>query len=227
IPVRYSLYVALLAALLLGVVLDALHDALGPAPVGRHSRRAAARSGRPRRTWALPGALAVVALLPLTPKLPFTAVQPLGVPAYFASAVFRLPAGSTAVLYPFPTSTISNGQMWQAVADLHFRMPGGYFLVPQPPEDGIAFSALLGYSRSTLTAVTLTQLYDGDPPPLTPVLRARVRAQWSAWHVRTVIAFPEGSPRPDQAIGYFTTLVGAPPSPGPGGAFVWRTAASG
>ena len=197
IPVRYSLYVALFGALLLAVVLDALHDALAPRSAGRHTAPARARR-RPgvAARWVVPGAVAVVALLPLVPNVPFTAVGPVGTPLYFSTTVDRIPVGSTAIVYPYSSSLTPNAQMWQAVADLRFRMPGGYFLVPQPPDDHIAFSPTIGYGRDTLTATTLTELAAGRPPALSPALRASLLSQWRAWHVRTLIAFPEGEPDP-------------------------------
>jgi hypothetical protein len=220
IPVRYSLYVALFAALLFGVVLDALHDGFGASSTGRHTARSQ------RRTlaavgWMVPGVIAVVALLPLVPNVPFIAVGQVGTPLYFSTTVDRIRAGTTAIVYPYPSSLTPNAQMWQAVADMRFRMPGGYFLVPQPPSDHIAFSSAIGYGRLTLTATVLTELYRGSPPALTPSLRTKLLGQWQAWRVRTLVAFPEGVPQPGQAVSFFASLLGGPPRLEPGGAYVW------
>ncbi len=226
IPVRYSLYVALFAALLFGVVLDALHDALGAGRTGRHTARSRRRRGA-AVGWVVPGVIAVVALLPLVPNVPFTAVGQVGTPLYFSTAVDQIRPGTTAVVYPYPSSLTPNAQMWQAVADMRFRMPGGYFLVPQPPSDHIAFSPTIGYGRLTLTATVLIELYQGRPPALTPTLRTKLLGQWQTWHVRTLVAFPEGVPQPAQAVSFFSSLLGRPPRLEPGGAYVWDRIPSG
>jgi hypothetical protein len=220
IPVRYSLYVALFAALLFAVVLDALRDTFGTRSTGRHSTQ----RRRQRSTalgWMVPGVIAVVALVPLVPNVPFTALGPVGTPQYFSTAVDQIRAGTTAIVYPYPSSRTPNAQMWQAVANMRFRMPGGYYLVPQPPSNHIAYSPVIGYGRTTLTATVLTELYEGSPPPLTPTLRRTLLAQWQAWHVRTVIAVPDGSVQPGQAVSFLSSLLGRPPRREPGGAEVW------
>jgi hypothetical protein len=211
----------LFGALLFGVVLDALHDALSPRRSGRHAAARGRRRSAVVAAWAIPGVVAVVALLPLVPNVPFTAVGPVGTPLYFSTTVDRVPLGSTAIVYPYPSSVTPNAQMWQAAAGLRFRMPGGYFLVPQPPDDHIAFSPTIGYGRDTLTATTLTELAGGRPPAFTPALRAGLVSQWRAWHVRTLIAFPEGEPDPGRVVSFFTSVVGGPPRLEPGGAYVW------
>ncbi len=220
IPARYSLYVALFAALLFGVMLDALHDTFGARRTGRHSARSQRRRGTVA-AWVAPGVIAVVALLPIVPNVPFTAVGSVGTPLYFSTAVDQIPTGSTAIVYPYPSSLTPNAQMWQAVADLRFRMPGGYFLVPQPPSDRIAFSPAIGYGRDTLTASVLIALYGGNPPSLTPTLRTKLLGQWRSWHVRTLVAFPEGVPDPGRAVSFFSSLLGRAPRLEQGGAYVW------
>ena len=86
---------------------------------------------------AVPSVVAVVALVPLYPVTPMRQIRPLDTPAYFTSAgVSEIPTGSVAMLYPFPSSVTPNGQAWQAVAKLSFKMPGGYFLVPLGPVTG-------------------------------------------------------------------------------------------
>jgi len=223
IPVRYSLYVALFAALALGVILDALHDRLASRRAARHADHRQAAHDRRLVAVVVPVAVAVVALLPLLPVAPFTAsIGPLGTPAYFTSpALQRIPDGSVAVVYPYPSPATPNAQAWQAVGGLRFRMPGGYFLVPGSADNAIAFSPQLSYMRDTVTAEVLTKLATGSPPPLTPALRRSLLAEFRSWDVRSVVAFPAGTPDPAQAVAYLTALLGRSPVREPGGGFAW------
>jgi hypothetical protein len=222
IPVRYSLYVELFAALLLGVVLDALHDAR----ITRHLRpkrdHASTVHGRNVMAIVIPAVVAVVALLPLWPAVPFTAIGSVGTPPYFSSqALKQIPEGSVAVVYPYPSSATPSAQVWQAVAGMHFRMPGGYFLVPEGPDNHIAFSPALAYTRATQTAEVLNQLFLGTPPPLTPTLRNALLDEFHSWKVRSVVAFPAGTAKPGQAVAFFTSLLGKSPKVEVGGAYAW------
>jgi len=213
IPVRYSLYVALFAALVLALALDRLHDwCRGRArPPWLH---------RPSGAAVVPGVLAVVCLLPLVPTLPLGTASDPGIPSFFTSSALRqIPEGSVALLYPFPSSTTPEGQLWQAQSDFHFKMPGGYFLVPQPPGRAIAFSPATGYTTNTLTSRTLIALEAGTPPPETPALRAALGAQLRSWHVRTLIASLPGVADPTRSLAFLTWLAGNPTSVD--GVLVW------
>jgi hypothetical protein len=222
IPVRYSLYVELFAALLLGVILDALHASLNSRSLRPRRDHARALHDRTVLAVAFPIVAATVALVPLLPAAPLLGIGPVGTPAYFTSpALKHIPAGSVAVLYPYPSSITPNGQAWQAVAGMHFRMPGGYFLVPGDAGNHIAYSPTLAYTRDTLTAEVLNKLSLGTPPPLTPALRASLLDEFRQWHVRSVIAVPAGTARPAQSIAFFTSLLGKPPVPEAGGAYAW------
>ncbi len=228
IPARYSLYVDLFAALLLGLALCHLHDGLADHRLrtGGVDRFLFSRSDERRRNWlwprVVPLAVGVVALLPLLPAVPFAGVAPVRVPTYFTTpAVTRIPAGSVAVVFPYPSPATPQPQLWQAEAGLRFRMPGGYYLVPQGDKHHIAFSSQLSYGESTITAQVLSALYQGSPPSLTTSLRTEVDAELRNWGVGTVLAFPELSPRPVRSLAYLTSLLRAPPVVQPGGAYAW------
>ena len=222
IPVRYSLYMVLCAALLLALFLQRIHGALGARPLHPHRDPARARHDRRVAAVAVPLMVAVVALAPLYPVAPMAGIAPVGTPAYFTSpAVSNIPEGSVALLYPFPSSVTPNAQAWQAVAKLSFAMPGGYFLVPSGPDRTIAFSPELSYTRATLTARVLTGLESGHAPDETPALRTALRAQWQRWGVDSLVVFPEGEPDPAAVIRFFTWVVGEAASTGPGGAYTW------
>jgi hypothetical protein len=222
IPVRYSLYVELFAALLLGLILGALHDSLVASRMRSNGVHTRTVHDRTIVAVAIPAIVAVLALLPLLPAVPFTALGPVGTPTYFTSPALRqIPEGSVAVLYPYPSSTTPGAQAWQAVAGMRFRMPGGYFLVPGGPDNHIAFSPTLAYTRDTLTARVLSQLFVGTPPTLTPSLRVALLGEFRMWDVRSLVAFPAGTTKPDQAIAFFTSLLGVSPSVEADGAYAW------
>ncbi len=230
IPVRYSLYVALFAALLLALILDHLHTVLVERRSNGVPRRAHSKGGTRRQAKVsasvmatlVPLALAAVALLPLLPAAQYP-VADIGTPAFFSStALQKVPPGSTAVVYPYATAVTPNSQQWQAAADMRFRMPAAYFLLPKGRNDhSIAFGPTLGYTRDTLTARVLVALYNGQPPTQTPQLRASLLAQFHSWHVRTFIAFPTLGADPAGFVAFMTWLLGAPPTGEPGLADVW------
>ena len=222
IPVRYSVYTVLFASLLLAVILDRIHASLARRRLHPHRDPVKARHDRGVVAVAAPLAVAALALFPLYPVAPLSGIAPVGTPAYFSSPeLTAIPPGSVALLYPFPSSITPNAQAWQAVAELRFAMPGGYFLVPSGPARHIAFSPGLSYTRNTMTARVLTGLETGTVPPETPALRTALRSQWRRWSVDSLVAFPEGEADPTAVLHFLSWVVGRPPSTGAGGAFTW------
>ena len=205
IPSRFALYVTLFASLLLAILLEALHQRWSQSRSGRHSRS----KERPWRS-AMVMAMAVVVLVPLVPVAPFEGVADVGIPRYFTSpAVHRIPTGSVAMLYPYPSALYPTDQQWQAQAGLPFKMPGAYLLVPGPDRN-IAYSPRYSYTRATLPAVTFIQLSQGEPPVESSALRAALLAQMRAWDVETFLATLGGTTNPAQAMGFLTWLLGRP-----------------
>ena len=215
IPVRYALYVALFASMILAVALDALH------------RRVVARARAgwlrtPLGSAMAPGVLAALCLVPVIPAIPLSGFADPGIPAYFDSpSLQRVPVGSVALLYPFPSSANSEGELWQASADFWFKMTGSNFLVPQPPGRAIAYNPAIGYGADTITSRTLVALAAGMPPAETPALHAALVAQLRGWHVQTVLASTVGLTHPVQSVQFLTWLAGERPTPD-GGVLVWR-----
>ena len=206
IPVRYSLYVALFAGLVLALALDRLHAraraarrtrvAAHPGRLGAGPRRAGRRlpgAGdpvRPARSGGRPG----------RPRV----LQRTGRPAH--------PGGLGRPPLPYPSTPTPQGQLWQAQADFRFKMPGGYFLVPQPPGRAIAFSPALGYDTDTLTSRTLIALAAGTPPAETPALRAALGAQLRALARADAAGVDGRGGDPAQSVQFLTWLAGAPRS---------------
>lgn len=216
-PARFALMVALFAAVVFACALDGVHravDGSGDHAPRRRMRRRAAGVG-------LPALVAAVALVLLIPAVPFGNVAYNGTPPYFTSSAVRsLPAGSTAVIFPWPSGAFPPPSVWQAEAGFRFKMAGGDFLVPQGPQHHVAYSPLLAYSANSLTATTLTEVADGKPPAETAVLRSGILSELRAWRVDTVIAVPSYLSNSTAAMGFMQWLFGTP-SARPAGAVVW------
>jgi hypothetical protein len=199
VAARWVTYFWLFAALLLALLLDGAHSAV--AADGRLGRYGGA---------AVSGLLAVVVLLPLLPAWPY-ASTPAAVPSWFTSGARSLPAGSAALVYPIASSTDDSSMLWQAMAHMDFRMPGGFAVIPDA--DG-------------------TNTFNGQPSPLEEALAqceggaaavpgfpaAAVRAQLRQWGTETVAVVPT-APGAACATALFTGALG-PPHP-VGGVLLW------
>jgi hypothetical protein len=213
IAARYSLYVMLGAALMLGLTLEALREHLlgglgRPGGLGlfgllggRGGRRPAVAAG------AACGALACLALVPLVPAWPYYAARVTQVPGYFSSsAVKAIPSGSVAVTYPFPTSADASSMLWQVAASMRFKSPGGRFILPA--------------SAPTPVEQAFTRLAAGHRPPMTSGLRCALRSELRSWPTRAVLVQPGGQ-RPAQVMPFFEWLLGRPPDTRSGGISAW------
>ena len=153
------------------------------------------------------------ALLPLIPRLPFPA-EPVEVPRFFTGGgVKQLPQGSVALVLPYARLANSSAMFWQAAADMRFRMPEAYALLPGP-----SFS-----SPPTQTSSLMRLIEQGEEPPaLSDDLRGQVLRDLGAWKVEAIIVGP--MPDRERMIAFFTWLTGTPPRQD-GGVYIWRLAA--
>src|SRR5256714_4799083 len=194
LPARLMLYVFLFAGLLLAVLVDEWI----PSPASRKG---------------FIGALLIgAALLPLIPRLPFPA-EPVDVPSFFTGGgVRQLAQGSVALVLPYARLANSSAMVWQAAADMRFRMPEAYALLPGP-----SFSSPPTATGSLMRIIELGE----EPPALTDDLRHQVLGDLAAWKVEAIIAGP--MPYRERMIAFFTWLTGATPGQD-GGVFIWRLA---
>ncbi len=202
IPARFSLYVDLFCAIALAVVVDSLASgwAAHPGANRRHGRPLTVTVGR-----AAAGSVALIALAPLVPAWPYPVTR-VDVPRFLSTAAVAIPAGSTVVTYPYPGEREDAAPLlWQAETGYRFRLPGGYFVLPQ------AGNGAAGVGRWTPTSSVFDQLFDGATLPESEATRASLRAEWSAWHVSALLAEPAGRD-PARAVAYLTWLVGRPPT---------------
>lgn len=218
-PARLSLFVALFASLILAIGLDHLkHRAMGSTTWSSsrsQSRHPAPRTLPPAGAKALAAAVGVGVLLPLVPSWPYP-VGAVDTPAYFTTnAVEAVPAGSVALLYPYPSPNVDSALpvLWQVTSKMRFKTPGGYFLVPQ------AGTGRATFGRVTLIGTTLDELYSGAKVAPSPSLRAELWNELDSWKVETVIAAPVGAD-PKAAMSFLTWLIGRRPVSS-GGVEVW------
>ena len=169
IPSRWFCYVWLFAALLLALIVDALYSRLAGGP-GRSDRLGA---------LAASSLLVVCVLGPLVPAWPYPAAAA-PVPAWFTEGARSLPVGSTVVVYPFSSPSSSSAMVWQAMADMRFRMPGGYAVFATPT--GATFDSQPSELHSALAAC-----FAGDAPTLAP---ATTRSQLRAIGASAVVVVP-------------------------------------
>ena len=201
VPSRLAVFTALFAGLLLAAALDGLWSGGG---------------------WALRGLAvltALVVLAALAPPGPFRARPVVATPPFFTGGAVRaLPRDGVALVVPFPRRGRTNVAMvWQAQAGMWFKMPGGYFVGPDPG-GGTRHDA-----PPTTTSVVLNRIQRGRrPPELTPALRRKISRDFASWRVASVVLGPMNNR--EAMRGFLSDLLGRPPASA-GGVAVWPDAA--
>lgn len=175
---------SLMSALLLGLALAA-----GLEHVSRQSVVAA-------------GALAALALGPLTPVHIGTAQRP-EVPRFFAEGADVIAEGTTVVVAPPAGYGNVDAMRWQAAADFRFRLPGGYFIGPS--YDG---RAVIGPLPRTLLGL-LNEVRDKGAVSLTPEQRSGALIDLEDYDASAVVVGP--MPHRAEAEALITDLLGRPP----------------
>ena len=142
---------------------------------------------------------------------------PVQVPDFFTGqAVDRVPVDSVVLLAPLPGPGQAAPMFWQAMADLRFRIPGGYFVGPDP-----IGRAKYGFNPRPLTG-WMGRIRSGRRTPrLNPTRRAVLVNDLVYWKVGTVVVGPMKEPdRLSRMVAFFTELLGRDPSR-VGGVWVW------
>ena len=199
VPAGAPLYCALFAAVLLGVTLDRLRVAVRD---GRLAATLGARWGREATAAALGGVLTALALFhhPTSPtrtsgpspNRPTSRRRRSG----RASPRDRRPSST-----PPPSGPPSKPSPGSCGA-LASRCPSAPFWSREGTSGPIAFDPTVGYTVDTPLTRALDSLYSGTPPPMTPAEREVLRDQLLAWHLKSIIAFPQGA-RPQEVVPYF------------------------
>jgi len=200
VAARWITYFWLFAALILAVTIDAVRARL----TARTSR------GSGLAALGVCTLLAACVLVPLVPAWPYASAS-VRVPAWFTGAARSLPLGTTLVVYPWASPSDSSAMLWQAEADLRFKMTGGYGIFANP-----AGTIALGGQITPLEA-TLTACEAGATPTLSP---AAVRSQLHAVGASIVVVVPTapGAPCAEQIL---EAALGQPENTE--GVLLWRT----
>lgn len=192
-PARLMLYVDLWVAVLLGLCSDRLLFA--------------------QRSHLRTKLVAVLAAISVAPIFP-TPVTVDSTPAFFKAGndIERVPQGSVVLVAPFSQGPLTSEPMlWQATANLRFRMVGGSFLGPFPGVDvyGPPYTSLY----EAMYAVNR-----GEMPTLTVDLLDRLRREIAADQVHTIVVGP--MPHQENMVKLLTWAEGRSPVVDQG-VYVW------
>ena len=186
LPVRFSLMVFLMVALLIAVFVDATLVT----PGWRH-----------RLVPAVALGLSIAALFPAVPFL----TSPLGAPRFFSrpSALHALPEGSVILAAPFAVVGKADAMYWQAEASMWFRMPEGEAFVPSPYPL---------YPPPSATEFALVRIADGTVPlaAIDAGVPSQIRDDLRRWHVEAIVVGP--MPHRYEAVALLTAVMGRAPS---------------
>ena len=217
LPVRFGVMLDLAAGALLAVGLDDVARRRGLDDVARRrglddvARRRARDDTAHVRRVAAAGAVAVVCLVPLLPRLPFRTTK-WSVPAFFrGEGADAVGDGAVVVVSPYPSEADPPVEVWLAEAGDRWRSAGGTYFVP-----GRAGHVTIGGPVPVADAVDV-RLEQGVAATALVPLRGQVVADLQDRHVRAVIAGP--GPHRDQVVRWWTTLLG--PSRPVGGVDLW------
>jgi hypothetical protein len=181
---RLMLYVFLAGAFLVAVTLDRAREGLG-------------------KSMAVLGAGLVLLTIAPDPSFPATQVR---VPEFFRSAsVERIPKGSVALVAPFSRDTsTAEPMLWQARADMRYRMPSGYAL---GPDVNGRFSYL---PIPTELSRKLEEIQQGRAIGREPVeARDRFRRELRRLRVRSVVVGP--MPHRAAMVAFMRRVIGQRP----------------
>ncbi|MVO86563.1 glycosyltransferase [Streptomyces sp. p1417] len=149
--------------------------------------RLAARGGALR--YAGLGAVAL-ALLPLFP-LPLKAVDRTEVPSFIADGTWKeyvdTAAGETLVPVPLPDPAGAEALHWQAVADLGFKLPGGYFNGPWGPDR----IGIYGASPRNTSNLLRDIRNSGRPVRLSDAWRRAAQVDLRYWNAGVLVLAPQ------------------------------------
>jgi hypothetical protein len=90
-----------------------------------------------------------------------------------------------------------------------YKMPAGYFRVPQGPANAVAFDGIYGYGFSNLAGEVLFNLAAGTPEHVTTALQLEFIDQLKGWKVRQLVA-SVAEPDAVHELRYLEKLVGPP-----------------
>ncbi|HVB70035.1 MAG TPA: hypothetical protein VND83_00850 [Acidimicrobiales bacterium] len=207
IQVRFGLLVTFFAGALVALGLDEMHRRAIPvaeastvkSPFALNSLWANTRSILLYTLW-------ILCVLTLLPKVPLPSVSA-AVPPYFSSsAVDRIPANSVVLTYPYPSIYDLEPQVWQAVAQVRYKILGGYGAFSTGPSAGnYSYATPAALTPADVEAYLLGEAYSptgsgGSVPVLSQHLECDARTFLRHYNVGTVLVGLMASPiGPDPA----------------------------
>jgi hypothetical protein len=229
LDLRYSLLMYAGIAAVVAIGLDKMrregifNGIIGSRPASSASQGASARSPagpvdsswspdqRRGRTWACLG-IAVVALVPLLPKLPYTST-PVVVPALFTAANSPLASGDVVLSYPLAISyegPLDQALLWQSAARMRFKLIAFRGAVAGPNHQPIRAAKLL-LPPDAAEVVLSWGLYGKPNPPRPGAATSRaIREFLKNYQVDAVTIVPTGE-RTAAVIAYFRAALGVAP----------------
>ncbi len=168
IPDRLAILADGAAAAVLAFALDRARSGAAPGPNWRREHLATA--------------IAVLAVLPLTP-LPFRVAPLTPVPAGWQAAFtrLRLAPGARVLVVPIPDSHFTQAMRWQADTGVPGSLIGGFFLGP-----GRSGDTKVSPGPATADALYLDPLWAGRAPAVSRS-RAQIQADLRYWHPAAVV----------------------------------------
>jgi hypothetical protein len=221
-PVRFFMFIALLAALLAAWGLDRAIAWAQP------SRTASAHWLRP----TLVGAAVIVVVLSLAPARPYPSSST-GTPAWLASAqgAALVPAGSVVLFYPYPTLFDNQPMLFQAADGFRYKIVGGQGIVKTARANRHAIGPLWPYTIASVFLRAASGELSTPPsetefavPPL-PKLDANTAEQFQTFvavnGITAIVVNDAASPGGALAIRYVTNAFGPPQRVAGGSIAVW------
>ncbi len=231
VPDRYSLYLQMFSAVLVGVGVDRLRQRAlsGWGIRAKHALITHAGPSALRRREAVVIAAVAIAFVPLIPRFPDLTVAT-NVPSYVSDGRLASDAaGSTVLTYPYTEDLWDTPMLWQADAGMTFSLLGEYAIITQPngqvsPTPPVLspaamqtlFAAALGDAEPQGTGAATATV---QPPPLTPALVTQLRAFLARYGVGTILVQHVGYD-PDLVLTDLTRALGVAPSR-VSGLYVW------
>ncbi|MFI5915561.1 hypothetical protein [Dactylosporangium sp. NPDC051541] len=137
-----------------------------------------------RLVWAAVLAAVLVPLLPL----PLPAIGRAPVPKFFTAGTYKQYVADQHTVVPVPVLQ-SVGDItaleWQMAADMHFRLPEGYFMGPLGPDKIATNSPPPGPVNTVLLSVTRT----GKAVTLTATQKADMLAELRTWKADAIVVY--------------------------------------
>jgi len=210
LPARISLYATFFVAVIVSI---------GIASVVAGQR---ARHTRRRISWQVTVlGLALAAVISLLPNWPDRTVNlNSAVPAFFTTSSFSraIPSGTVVLAFPFPMYPFDDAMIWQVDDDWHWKLVGGYALIPAPhapTEQPPQLRPLAVQSFLVLSDEKVGQPDSATPTPIpaNPALARDLRAYVHRNGITAIIFEPVGRD-PGLVLAAFEAAFGSPKKAG-------------